>query len=65
MLHRPDDDVHSLGEALNPKFDALYAKQPQTAFERCELGYIIESEGPQEPVVDYGERCGLSWDAWV
>ncbi|KIW91278.1 uncharacterized protein Z519_08174 [Cladophialophora bantiana CBS 173.52] len=48
VLH-PDDDVHNLVDALNGQYDAFYTEQPKVEFEKCELGYLIQSEGPQTP----------------
>ena len=48
MLH-PKGGVSNLLDALNPKYDSFYAAQPKVGFEKCELGYIIASEGPQTP----------------
>ena len=46
----PDGDVKTLGEAMNEKFDTFYEGVGQrVSFEKCELGYILESEGPQKP----------------
>ncbi|KAB5511536.1 arylsulfatase [Coniochaeta sp. 2T2.1] len=39
--------VAGLVDALAPEFDRFYAKQPKVRFDKCELGYIVESEGPQ------------------
>ena len=51
VIH-PSGDVRSLRDALNKKFDAFYLGEvaSRVQFEKCELGYIIESEGPQEAV---------------
>ena len=54
--------MKTLENALEEKFDAFYASvASKVAFDKCELGYIVDSEGPQEAVVfengvDYGER---------
>jgi len=45
-LH-PKGDVHSLPQALDPKFDDFYDSQPKVKFSRCDLGYKLEAEGPQ------------------
>ncbi|KAI9743875.1 MAG: hypothetical protein M1818_002609 [Claussenomyces sp. TS43310] len=56
VLH-PDGDVKTLKDALDQKFDSFYSFVGQRVrFDRCELGYIIESEGPQAALqfgVDY------------
>ncbi|KAH8172464.1 sulfatase domain-containing protein [Sarocladium implicatum] len=45
-LH-PDGAVNSLTEALHDQFDAFYTTQPKVSFTSCELGYLVEAEGPQ------------------
>ncbi|KKK22184.1 hypothetical protein AOCH_001494 [Aspergillus ochraceoroseus] len=62
VLH-PDGSVQSLQDALRSQYDSFYPFQPKVSFDRCERGYIPESEGPQE-AVPYS-RYGLTWDAWV
>lgn len=56
VLH-PDGDVRSLADALHEKFDDFYAfVGERVGYDRCELGYIRESEGPQTAMqfgVDY------------
>lgn len=61
VLH-PQEDVHSLSEALQVRFDSFYRNQAKVAYKRCEPGYIIDSEGPQAP---YQYRKGWSWHSWV
>lgn len=61
VLH-PQGDVTSLSEALTVQFDAFYEEQVKVSFDRCELGYIIDAEGPQAA---YAYREGTSWHAWV
>lgn len=61
VIH-PLGDVHSLADALQARFDTFYEKQMRVFFNRCELGYIIDAEGPQEP---YQYREGWSWHSWV
>lgn len=60
-LH-PSGDVANLSDALRVRFDAFYEEQVKVAFSRCELGYIIDAEGPQ---AGYQYREGTSWHAWV
>ncbi|XMA11831.1 hypothetical protein WAI453_004622 [Rhynchosporium graminicola] len=51
VIH-PEGDVHTLGDALASKFDAFYGSiAERVSFSKCELGYILESEGPQDAVV--------------
>lgn len=61
VLH-PRGDVHSLSDALQVRFDSFYRHQAKVAYDKCELGYIIDAEGPQEP---YQYRKGWSWHSWV
>jgi hypothetical protein len=46
VLH-PAGDVNSLSMALGAQFDDFYKAQPKVLFTRCEMGYLVESEGPQ------------------
>lgn len=55
-LH-PAGDVATLTDSLNLRYDGFYRAQPKVAFTKCELGYIRESEGPQD-VVPFGDGCG-------
>ncbi|TVY18334.1 Arylsulfatase [Lachnellula arida] len=50
VLH-PQGDVSDLLSALSSRLDAFYDEQPKVSFSKCELGYIVESEGPQVPFV--------------
>ena len=64
VLH-PDNKVTkvtSLYEALQPKYDALYAAQPDISFAACELGYFSESKGPQE---GYAYQRDGDWSYWA
>lgn len=45
-LH-PLGDIHTLAEALEERYDAFYEVQPKVSFSSCELGYILDAEGPQ------------------
>jgi N-acetylglucosamine-6-sulfatase len=53
VLH-PAGDVGSLSMALGAQFDGFYKAQPKVSFTRCEMGYLVESEGPQVASV-YGQ----------
>jgi hypothetical protein len=46
VLH-PSGDVTSLSAAVKVKFDHFYKVQPKVSFTKCEMGYLVESEGPQ------------------
>ncbi|KAB5569978.1 alkaline-phosphatase-like protein [Coniochaeta sp. 2T2.1] len=44
----PDGDVTSLREAMKPRFDCFYEEEmPEVHFDSCEVGYLVEAEGPQ------------------
>ena len=49
LLH-PDGSVHSLRDALQEKYNDFYHRQPRVSFTSCEVGYIPDAEGPQEPL---------------
>ena len=61
VLH-PDGSVKNLRDAVGFTYDSFYGAQPKVAFDRCEDGYILDAEGPQNPLI---HRNGLRWDAWV
>jgi len=64
-LH-PVGNVHNLRDALASRFDYFYeTQQKKVSFDRCELGYILESEGPQFETEGLVYRYGLRWDEWV
>lgn len=46
-LH-PSGSVHSLRDALDPAYDGFYRDQVKVSYTKCEGGYIVESEGPQD-----------------
>lgn len=57
--------VKNLWDALNPKYDRFYGEeQRRVEFSRCEQGYIVEAEGPQD-VRAYVERGGVGWSEFV
>ncbi|KAI1640626.1 alkaline-phosphatase-like protein [Biscogniauxia mediterranea] len=61
-LH-PAGNVGSLREALSPRFDAFYeAEASRIRFERCEMGYILEAEGPQ---FEKRGGWGPDWHEWM
>lgn len=53
-LH-PQSKVKSIKDALEADFDAFYTEQPKVSFSSCELGYLIEAEGPQHVHVFNGD----------
>ncbi|KAG0645633.1 Arylsulfatase [Hyphodiscus hymeniophilus] len=47
VLH-PRGDIKTLADAMRVEFDDFYASTAEkVSFDKCELGYILESEGPQ------------------
>jgi hypothetical protein len=58
VLH-PGGNIENLKDALAHQFDAFYDDQPKVSFDSCELGYIREVEGPQNPNI-YEEDYALS-----
>jgi N-acetylglucosamine-6-sulfatase len=60
VIH-PARNVQTLKEALDTRFDNFYSSvSAAVSFEKCELGYILESEGPQEAIV-FHEVAGENW----
>ena len=45
-LH-PGGKIRNLEDALHSSFDVFYQKQPKVSFSSCQLGYLIDEEGPQ------------------
>ncbi|KAL4960097.1 sulfatase family protein [Aspergillus stella-maris] len=62
VLH-PGSHVQNLQDALHPLYDAFYISQARVSFDRCEAGYIVDAEGPQN-VLPF-TRYGLNWDVWT
>ncbi|KAI9733267.1 MAG: hypothetical protein M1834_003351 [Cirrosporium novae-zelandiae] len=63
VLH-PSGDVRSLGDALDRKFDDFYRSQDKVEYSRCEFGYVIDAEGPQNAKA-YTSRLGVGWSDWA
>ncbi|VBB81242.1 Putative arylsulfatase [Podospora comata] len=73
-LH-PQGNVANLHDALGKRFDVFYEQQQKKVrFDRCELGYIVDAEGPQferDGVVykagagGWYKRGGISWSEWT
>lgn len=62
VLH-PSGNVTNLKHALKRRYDAFYEQQqPKVKFERCEPGYILDAEGPQQAST---YRDGLPWSVWT
>jgi hypothetical protein len=55
--------VRTLEDALASNYDEFYeVEQKKVAFSRCEPGYVLDAEGPQEALVF---RDGLRWSEWT
>jgi hypothetical protein len=54
-LH-PAGDAVSLPGVLDSRFDGFYAKAAKVGFSRCDMGYLVNAEGPQF------ETLGLRYD---
>ncbi|MCJ1380109.1 hypothetical protein MMC17_003212 [Xylographa soralifera] len=62
VLH-PLGNVRNLEDALTSDYDRFYEnEQKKVEFSRCEPGYILDAEGPQEALV---YRDGLRWSEWT
>ncbi|AEO60121.1 hypothetical protein MYCTH_2095444 [Thermothelomyces thermophilus ATCC 42464] len=64
-LH-PAGNVQNLHDALNPRFDVFYEQQQKkVSFTRCEMGYLLDAEGPQFETDGLVYRHGARWSEWV
>ncbi|KAF2183305.1 Arylsulphatase [Zopfia rhizophila CBS 207.26] len=64
-LH-PQGDVANLQDALSPRFDDFYENQQERiSFTRCELGYLLDAEGPQFNRNGLLYREGSIWHHWI
>ncbi|PKS08523.1 hypothetical protein jhhlp_004908 [Lomentospora prolificans] len=63
-LH-PQGNVASLRDALSPRFDAFYAEQARVEWSRCELGHLIDAEGPQFEKDGNIYWQGSKWSDWT
>lgn len=62
VLH-PSGDVMDLRDALKSRYNVFYEReQSKVGFSRCEAGYIVDAEGPQDALV---YRHGLPWSTWT
>ncbi|TDZ40492.1 Arylsulfatase [Colletotrichum spinosum] len=64
-LH-PQGNVDSLRDTLSTRFDSFYEQQQvRVEYSRCELGYLVDAEGPQfekDGLVYWKSR---DWGDWV
>lgn len=64
-LH-PQGNVERLRDALSPRFDLFYEQQQvKVEYSRCELGYLVDAEGPQFERDGLVYWSGLRWSDWV
>jgi hypothetical protein len=63
-LH-PEGNVQTLWDALNPRFDRFYVQQARVRYDHCELGYLLDAEGPQFEKDGLVYRQGVPWHEWV
>lgn len=63
-LH-PQGNVQTLHDTLSQRFDAFYTLQQRVRFDRCELGYLVEAEGPQFEDDGLIYRNGVRASEWA
>lgn len=64
-LH-PQGNVEKLWDALSPRFDLFYERQQvKVEFSRCEMGHLIDAEGPQFERDGLVYSGGFRWSDWV
>ncbi|KAM7211593.1 arylsulfatase-like protein [Rhypophila decipiens] len=64
-LH-PEGGVQNLQDALASRYDEFYvSQQKRVRYDRCELGYLLDAEGPQFETEGLVYRQGARWDEWV
>ncbi|KAI1358508.1 arylsulfatase-like protein [Xylaria arbuscula] len=64
-LH-PAGNVETLKDALSPRFDAFYDTETEKIkFDRCEMGYIVNAEGPQFQRQATGVSVRKDWHQWT
>ncbi|KAI0016854.1 alkaline-phosphatase-like protein [Xylariomycetidae sp. FL0641] len=63
-LH-PAGDVRSLDAALSPRLDSFYDAQPRVMFDRCEMGLVLDAEGPEFRDDGFVYRNEARWSDWT
>lgn len=53
-LH-PKSKIKNLKQALDSEYDVFYESQPKVSYSSCQLGYLVDQEGPQN-VNSYGDE---------
>lgn len=69
---RPWDALHQAGnvgnlqDALSPRFDNFYMQtQAKVRFDRCEMGFILDAEGPQFEQHEVTLELDPNWHEWT
>ncbi|KAI0376672.1 Arylsulphatase [Hypomontagnella monticulosa] len=63
-LH-PAGNVESLRDALSPRFDSFYEeKSRMIVFDRCEMGFLLDAEGPQFKDESLLSSFDSRWQEW-
>ncbi|KAH9996636.1 arylsulfatase-like protein [Xylariaceae sp. FL0662B] len=64
-LH-PSGNVESLRDALCPQYDRFYQEQSRKVkFDRCEMGFILDAEGPQFENDGFSATFNPNWHEWT
>ncbi|KAI1372803.1 Arylsulphatase [Hypoxylon crocopeplum] len=64
-LH-PAGNVESLRDALSPRFDSFYEdRSMKIEFDRCEMGFLLDAEGPQFKDDDFLSTFDPKWHEWT
>ncbi|KAI1078756.1 alkaline-phosphatase-like protein [Whalleya microplaca] len=64
-LH-PAGNTDSLSDALSPQYDSFYEEQSRTIkFDRCEMGFILDAEGPRFDGDGIFSTLDPNWHEWT
>ncbi|KAI0513279.1 arylsulfatase-like protein [Xylaria bambusicola] len=64
-LH-PAGNVETLKDALSSRFDEFYATETENIkFDRCEMGYLVDAEGPQFKQTSPKVGVREDWHIWT
>ncbi|KAI0123938.1 arylsulfatase-like protein [Xylariales sp. AK1849] len=63
-LH-PAGSVETLKDALSPRYDLFYAERKhKIQFDRCEMGFLLDAEGPQFDADKAVVSVDINWHQW-
>ncbi|KAK6219247.1 hypothetical protein LQW54_002235 [Pestalotiopsis sp. IQ-011] len=63
-LH-PAGSVDTLRDALSPRFDTFYAERSRNiVFDRCEMGFLLDAEGPRFDDNQKEDTFNVNWHQW-